>query len=286
MRTTLLPLPTFEIALHTYEAGDLAGPLVVFVPGNSMGADLFQAQLQAPELQAFRLVALDLPGQGLSPRVPALYSPARLGAVLVAALGALAQGQAALVVGHSYGGNLLLEELPRLPWLRGLLLLGAPPVGTADLAAAFRLDATGQLLYAPELSAAQADALAAWCLRTNAPAAELALVAADLLRADGRVRTDLAAYIGGGHLRDERAHAAATPVPLAFATGEQERALDFAYFDKLAAPTRWGAPLHLLPEAGHLPFLENPTAFNQLLLAFAAATAPQQRPAAANYSVR
>ncbi|MFD2721015.1 alpha/beta fold hydrolase [Hymenobacter monticola] len=273
MRPALLPLPAFETALHTYEAGDPAGPLVVFVPGNSMGADLFQGQLQAPELQAFRLVALDLPGLGLSPRVAALYAPDRLGAALVAAVETLAEGRPALVVGHSYGGNLLLEELPRLSWLRGLLLLGAPPVGTADLAAAFRFDATGQLLYAPELSAAQAEALAAWCLRADAPAAEQALVAADVLRADGRVRTELAAYIGNGLLRDERAHVAATSVPLAFATGEQERALDFAYFDTLAAPTRWGQSLHLLPGAAHLPFLENPVAFNRLLLAFAAATA-------------
>lgn len=278
MKTTLLPLPAFEISLHTYEAGDPAGPLVVMVPGNSLGADLYRAQLEAAELQAFRLVALDLPGQGLSPRVPALYGPDRLGAVLVAALEALAQGQPALVVGHSYGGNLLLEELPQLPWLRGLLLLGAPPVGTAaDLAAAFRLDATFQLLYTPELTAAQADDLAAWCLCAHAPAEQHALVAADVLRADGALRTALATYIGNGQLRDERAHAAATAVPLAFATGEQERGLDFAYFDTLAAPTRWGAALHLLPDAAHLPFLENPAVFNQLLLAFAAATGPRPR---------
>ena len=277
MIATSLPLPAFGLSLHTCEAGDRTGALVVLVPGNSLGADLYCAQLAAAELQAFRLVALDLPGQGRSPRVPALYSPARLGAVLVAALAALQpaplHGPPALVVGHSYGGNLLLEELPQLAHLRGLLSLSAPPVGSpADLAAAFRLDATGQLFYAPDLSAAQATALAAWCLRADAPAEEQALVAADLRRADGALRTALGAYVGGGHLRDERAHVATTPVPLAFATGEQERAVDFAYFDTLVAPTRWGAPLHLLPGAAHLPFLENPVAFNRLLLAFAAAT--------------
>jgi pimeloyl-ACP methyl ester carboxylesterase len=278
MLATLLPLPAFGLSLHSYESGNPAGPLVVFVPGNSLGADLYRAQLAAAELQAFRLVALDLPGQGLSPHAPALYGPARLGQVLVAALEALQSSQPALVVGHSYGGNLLLEELPQLVGLRGLLLLGAPPVGgPSDLAAAFRLDATGQLFYAPELSAAQAEAVAAWCLRAAAPAHERALVAADLLRADGALRTALAAYIGGGQLRDERAHVAKTPVPLAFATGEQERGLDFAYFDTLAAPTRWGTPLHLLPDAAHLPFLENPAAFNRLLLAFAAATHSSHR---------
>lgn len=278
MRTALLSLPAFDLSLHTYEAGDPAGPLVVMVPGNSLGADLYRAQLESAELQVFRLVALDLPGQGLSPRVPALYGPDQLGAVLVAALEALAQGQPALVVGHSYGGNLLLEELPQLSWLRGLLLLGAPPVGNAaDLAAGFRLDATFQLFYTPELSVAQAEEMAAWCLRANAPADQHALVTADVLRADGALRTALAAYIGNGQLRDERAHAATTAVPLAFATGEQERGLDFAYFDTLAAPTRWGAPLHLLPDAAHLPFLENPAAFNQLLLTFAAATCPPPR---------
>lgn len=142
----------------------------------------------------------------------------------------------------------------------------------AEMQAAFRLSETGMLFYQADLSAAQTEALARYCLRPNAPADEVALLAADIARTDGRARTDLLASIGAGGLSDEVAHVGQTTVPLAFVVGEFEEAINFAYFDAVAAPSRWGKALHVVPGSGHSPASENPTAFNQLLLDFIRAT--------------
>ncbi|SMB88089.1 alpha/beta hydrolase fold [Hymenobacter roseosalivarius DSM 11622] len=274
MRPVFLALPELSLRVATYEGGNPMGPPLLFVHGNSLAASTFQRQWTAPELQAFRLVALNLPGHGQSPDAPEWYSPPRLRQVLVAAIRALRCEQA-LIVGHSYGGHLLLDALPELSHLRGLLTVGTPPVSTpTDLAAAFRLSETGGLFYAPSLTADQVTALARYCLRPTSPDDEVALLAAALGRADGRMRTALAASIAASELADEVGLVRATSVPLAFILGEKEAMLAPDYFASLLMPTCWGEAVQIVPRAGHLPFLENPTAFNALLLAFAAHTSP------------
>lgn len=270
MQPTPLFLPDFSLTLAAYEGGTPTGPPLLFIHGNSMAASTFQRQFAAPELQHFRLVAFDLPGHGHSPDAPATYGLPRTTALLLAAVRALGCEQA-LVVAHSYGGHLLAEVLPQLPRLRGALLLGAPLFGTpTQMAAGFCFDDTALLLYAPALTAAQADALARHCLRPTAPPEEVALLRAAIARTDGRMREMLGASAQAGEYADEPAHAAATPVPLAFVLGAEETLPVPAYFATLTVPTRWGPPAHVLPDAGHLPFLEQPAAFNALLLAFAA----------------
>lgn len=272
--TSFVALPAVGLTVAVHEAGDPAGPPVFLLHGNSLSASSFERQLMAFELRQFRLVALDLPGHGQSPNAPGHYTIGGMKDVVVAVVLALGLANA-LAVGHSYGGHLLLEALPELPALRGLLAIGAPPVSTdADFQAAFRFDETALLFYAPSLSPSQVQALARFCLRPGAPAAEVAPLAAALARADGQARTALAASIAAGGLAAEVGYVAHTAVPLALAAGEYDTALNFAYFDALTAPSRWEKPLHQIPAAGHTPFLENPAAFNQLLLRFLAATGP------------
>ncbi|GAA4503748.1 alpha/beta hydrolase [Hymenobacter ginsengisoli] len=267
-------LPAAGLSLAAYEAGDPAGPPLLLLHGNSLAADVFERQWQAPALQGFRLVAFDLPGHGQSPPAPGHYGVAAMRTIVLEAVRAL-RLEHALVVAHSYGGNLLLELLPDLPNLRGLLTIGAPPVSTpAEMQAAFQLSETGKLFYVASLSATQVDALARYCLRPDPAPAEVALLAAAIARADGRARADLLVSIGAGEMRDEVGNVGKTLVPLALAVGEFDHAINFAYFDDLAAPSRWGGVLHVVPGSGHSPFLENPTVFNQLVLDFAAATSP------------
>jgi pimeloyl-ACP methyl ester carboxylesterase len=273
MPATFLTLPELDWPFAVYEAGNPDGAALFFLHGNSLAADTFERQLTADELQQFRLVAIDLPGHGQSAPAPGHYAISQMRATVLAAMKAL-QLETALAIGHSYGGNLLLELLPELPRLRGLMTIGAPPVSKpAEMQAAFRLTETGLLFYVHALSAGQAQALAHYCLRPVAPAAEVALLATALTRTDGRARTELAASIAAGEMLDEVSHVARTQVPLALVVGEFDTAINFGYFDALEVPSRWGGPLHMVPGTGHTPFLEAAAIFNQLLLDFAAATA-------------
>ncbi|MBJ6107846.1 alpha/beta hydrolase [Hymenobacter sp. BT523] len=269
MQFTLRPLAS-GVTIATYQAGDPTGQPVLFLHGNSLAASTFQHQFDAPELQHLHLVALDWPGCGASPDAPACYHPRQFQEVLCEAIGALGI-QSALLVGHSYGGHLGLHALPAVPSLRGLLAVGTPPVNVPDdVAAAFALDERGQSFYQAAVSNEQRADLVALCLGPGASAEVQQVVDSALRRADGRLRAAIGSALAAGEIPDETAIARATRVPLAFAAGEADPLLHFRYFEQVAAPARWGAPLHVVPGAGHTPFLENPAAFNALLLDFLA----------------
>lgn len=259
------------VTVATYESGSPNGRPIFFLHGNSLAADIFTKQLLSIELMPFRLVAMDLPGHGRSPAAPNCYSVPAMRQVLLAALQAL-QLEQALVVAHSYAGLLFFDLLPQLRGLRGLLAVGAPPVTTAaDAQAAFQGNDTVALYYFGSVTTAQAKAMARYALGPAAPRVEEELMVADILRTDGCFRTSLGASLGAGELGDGVAHVAHTTVPLALVAGAEDRGLHLPYFQTLAAPSRWGAAVHLIPGAGHAPFLECSEPFNRLLLDFAAA---------------
>ena len=269
-----------EVTVATYESGDPNGEPIFFLHGNSLAADIFTKQLLSAELSAFRLVAMDLPGHGRSAGAPGCYSVPAMRKVIRAALQTLRLEQA-LVVAHSYAGLLFFDLLPQLPGLRGLLAVGAPPVTTgADIQAAFQSNDTVALYYTGSVTTAQANTMARYALGPAAPRVEEELIMADILRTDGRFRTGLGASLGAGELGDGVGHVARTTVPLALVAGTEDRGLHLPYFQTLAAPSRWGAAVHLIPGAGHAPFLECPEPFNRLLLDFAAAVgaAPVTQP--------
>ncbi len=89
------------VRLHVIEAGPRNAPTIVFVPGWTMPAWIFQPQIQYFSRQ-YHVVALDPRGQGESEIAPSGYDHLRRGqdiAELIAGLG----GQPVLLVGWSLG---------------------------------------------------------------------------------------------------------------------------------------------------------------------------------------
>ena len=149
----------------TYDvAGPLDGPAIVFVHGTRLTRAAWVPQMEALS-DAYRVVALDLPGHGvLADRDFTLAGAAdELGRVV-----AEAAGGRAVIVGLSLGGYVAMELAASEPGrVRGLVLSGATqePVGlpaTAYLALAWVLER----LDGPGL-----DALNAWFFRARFPPA-------------------------------------------------------------------------------------------------------------------
>ncbi|NML68011.1 alpha/beta hydrolase [Hymenobacter sp. RP-2-7] len=269
----LLALPQGP-TVAVYDSGS-SGPVLLLLAGNSLSsASTYGALWAEPALAGYRRVAFDWPGCGASPWAPAWYgleAPARVLALVVATLDL----PATVVVGHSLGGHLALHALPRLPLVRGLLLVGTPPLGAAaDFAHAFLPEPRMGLLYQAELSDAELAQLLPALLQPAAPASQQAPLAEALRQSDPAFRPALAAAIGAG-VPDEQAILRATAVPVAFALGEADALVSAAYLGATAAPTRWGALVHLVAGAGHTPMLETPAAFATLLAEFAAAVLPR-----------
>lgn len=269
---TLLALPDGP-TVALYDSGG-AGPVLLLLAGNSLSSSTYDALWSEPALAGYRRVAFDWPGCGASPWAPAWYglaAPARVLELVAATLDL----PPTVVVGHSLGGHLALHALHRLPTVRGLLLVGTPPLGAAaDFATAFRPEPRMGLLYQADLSDAELTQLLPALLRPRVPAELQALLAHALRQSDPAFRPALAAAIGHG-VPDEHAILQATTLPVAFALGEADALVSADYLRAVAAPSRWGLPLHLLAEAGHTPMLETPAAFADLLAAFAGAVLPR-----------
>lgn len=113
------------VRLHIRDTGPRDGPAVLLIHG--FGSSLHTWEAWAPLLEnRFRLVALDLPGFGLTgPDPTGDYSDERSVAVLVALLDRLGIGQAA-VVGSSMGGRIAWRFAAAEPGRVSKLVLMAP----------------------------------------------------------------------------------------------------------------------------------------------------------------
>lgn len=111
--------------VHVLTAGD-TGPVVLMIHGASANAREFEWTL-APRLSdTHRVLMVDRPGHGYTER-PANAETLKVQADLAAgALKALAPGQKAIVVGHSFGGAVALRIALDYPELTESLVLLAP----------------------------------------------------------------------------------------------------------------------------------------------------------------
>lgn len=110
--------------VHVIEAGDRASPTVLMIHGASANAREFTFTL-APRLSdAFHVLMADRPGHGYSGRPEGSETLGVQAAQMAGALKALAPGEKAVVVGHSFGGAVALRVALDYPELvKGVVLL-------------------------------------------------------------------------------------------------------------------------------------------------------------------
>ncbi|MDO5499955.1 MAG: alpha/beta hydrolase [Propionibacteriaceae bacterium] len=132
-RTLDAPVPGGDLHVGIWDpaAGDTAGTLLV-IPGITGTHLSWQWLTQA--MPAWRLIAPDLRGRGLSNRVPGPYGLTRHADDLVAVLEAAGVNEPITVVGHSMGGYVALVLAHREPARVGRLFLidGGLPVQLPD----------------------------------------------------------------------------------------------------------------------------------------------------------
>jgi len=120
LSTQFLKLPDGQIA---YDDSDGTGPLVICVPG--LGDMRQQYRFLAPKLVAagYRVVTMDLPGHGRSSVDWPAYSPALVGADIVAMIRHLGASKA-FIVGNSMAGGSAVWVAAEIPdHVAGIVLI-------------------------------------------------------------------------------------------------------------------------------------------------------------------
>jgi pimeloyl-ACP methyl ester carboxylesterase len=115
-----------DVVLYVQEAGRPEAPAVLFVHGTGAWSETWRGAMTAAAAAGFHAVAIDLPPFGYSQRPDGgRYGKLDQGRRIVGALDGLGIGQVVLV-GHSFGGGPTVEAALQVPGrVRGLVLVDA-----------------------------------------------------------------------------------------------------------------------------------------------------------------
>ena len=247
------------VTLHVSEAGDPAGPAVVFA--NSLGTDLRLWDALLPLLPAgLRYVRFDLRGHGLSTGPDEPYTISDLSADAEGLIEELALGPT-VFVGLSIGGMIGQDLASRRPDLVRALVLSntAPRMGTPQMWRD-RIEA----IEANGLPAMEGAILDRWFGPTFRATPEAALWGAMLSR------TPVAGYLGCCAAiadADLTESTAALDLPVLVIGGSEDGASP-PDLVRAMAESIVGASCHIIAGAGHLPCVEDPDAFASILVPF------------------
>ncbi|WP_374300298.1 3-oxoadipate enol-lactonase [Paracoccus sp. (in: a-proteobacteria)] len=258
-------ISTSDITLHIRDEGPKDGRVVMFA--NSLGTDLRVWDALLPLLPAgLRIVRYDKRGHGLSDATPTPYTLDQLVADAEAVCDRLGLREITFV-GLSIGGLIGQGLAARRPDLVHALVLmdTAAKIGTAPMWQD-RIDAinTGGV-------AALADPiLERWftpAFRTTNP--EFALWRNMLTRTSVAGYTGCCAAIAGADLTESTR---ALRLPVLAMAGDRDGSTPPDLVRATAALC--GADFHIIPDAGHIPCVEQPAATARLLADFLERTAP------------
>ncbi|MBX3006160.1 MAG: alpha/beta fold hydrolase [Anaerolineales bacterium] len=231
----------------------------------------FTSRMWRPQLSGLaasgHILAPDLPGFGRTPAAPPPHSVERLAAACLDAVTALGIHEPVVLGGLSMGGYIALAAARHFPErLRGLMLLSTRAGADSAEAKANR---------DKSIATAQAEG--------PAPAGEgmyPKLLAPENYAAQPETASELKAILQGATtegvvmgltaMRDRPDATDELPeinLPTLIIHGQQDQVIPFSEAEAMAAAIPH-SQLHLLPQAGHVPNLEQPERFNQAVTEF------------------
>jgi pimeloyl-ACP methyl ester carboxylesterase len=243
----------------------------LLIHGNSSSKEIFNQQFASALGQEYRLIAIDLPGHGNSSDAfdpHRSYSMVGYADAVVEVLEHLGIDEVA-VIGWSLGGHIGMEMMALYPLLTGLMIIGAPPVGSSPdaIRQGFRDHPDLLLAGKQEFTDADVEAFA----RTTSGGSSDPVLRTVVRRADGRARRLMVEGLLSGQASDQRQLVETMDsIPLAVVNGAEEPFVDTAYLSTLSYANLWRGACHVIPRTGHAPFLEAPQIFNDILSRFLA----------------
>lgn len=245
-------------------------PTVVFIHGHLANKEFFSKQFISPLFAKYRLIALDLPGYGKSapPNDPQkIYSFPGFAEVVSEVINILKLDNV-IVVGWSLGGHVALELTSRLPQLKGLLITGTPPIeiSAEGLGRGFKI-ADPKILECfgkGNLTYEESEMLST--VSGYDYSAEKKFIVDAVVEADEGAKTIYPQSILEGVGQNELKIVSEWPKPIAVIAGEQDGAINNEYIIKeVKFRNLWKNKVHVISNAGHAVFMEQPEKFNLIL---------------------
>jgi pimeloyl-ACP methyl ester carboxylesterase len=240
------------------------GQPVLFIHGNSACKEIFKHQLESSLARKYRFLAVDLPGHGKSDNAKDqedTYSFEGYAKVISEVIANL-NLKNVVVVGASLGGHIGIE-LQRTKKLAGLVISGTPPIKIFE--AGFPLPLFASLLSKIELSRSEAVEFA---VTQGIDHEQHPFIVDTTLRTDGYARHFLIKSIQAGIGGDQRAVVETDDTPLCIIQGEDDKGINNAYITSIRYKNLFRNMVHIIPDAGHSVFWNQPEKFTSILASF------------------
>jgi len=257
-----------DISIATKSSG-LGKDAIIFIHGNSMNSDTWLPQLNNQELNSkYRLIAFDLPGNGQSgwyKNDTKGYRPRNM-ALLVETILEKFNVENYLLVGLSYGTNIIGEIYPPLPNCAGILLEGVCIINDLFPASAIITPGpNGHIIVAANPSD---EELCGYTFLNNKNKEVAESFIKSYRTADPAFREEMAKTMMESDFSDELENIKNWNLPVCVVFGKEEKLIKTDYLNEFEP--LWNKKVYHIENASHVVNEEAPEEFNKILLSFAA----------------
>jgi non-heme chloroperoxidase len=268
------------VGLHVVEAGNPAGRTILFIHGISQSSLAWSRQLDSELARDHRLVAMDLRGHGLSDKPRDGYGDSRLWADDVRAVIGTLNLDRPVLSGWSYGPLVFLDyirhygedQIGGIHFVGGVTKLGSDAAMSVISPEFLRL-VPGLFATDAEESVRSLESLLRLCFAEHLSASDLYLMLGYNVSVPPYVRQ---ALLSRTIDNDDLLPRIRKPALITHGAKDANLKPEIVDQHKAGLPH---AQVHIMPNAGHTPFWQDSSAFNQRLHAFvetcSAATTPK-----------
>lgn len=258
------------IRLHYVEKNPSAPLSLFLIPGNSLSTSIWRKQWDSPLFNNFRIIALDLPGHGLSDPAAdpeSSYSLPELGVLMAAAINTLSQHKSFFLAGVSLGTNIAAEALSHLRDPLGLVLAGPSIVGGSTGIGQLLLPNTHvSVVFTDDATEADVQAYAKETSISEDPE-DYHNFLKDYAQTQKPFRSVLGGQIAAGNYSDHIGIIQQRNISVQLIFGGDEKVINNNYLDEVSLPV-WNNRIEKIAGASHLVQIDRPDEFNRLMSAF------------------
>lgn len=254
-----------SIDLFYVEINESTTQTIFFIHGISGSYKTWELQLNDPLLSRFRLIAFDLPGHGnssITKEPENDYSPLGTAKILAKAIVQLAADVEFILIGFSYGTNLIAEmvNIGLLP--RGIVAIGMCCIGQEyGMDKVFRQNETPSVYLYNENNREVVQEFH-WHMVANKP--KIDILVNDYFKTDLQFKPSFTQAASDGLISDEVEVLRKLNVPACVVFGKKDTLINVDYLDEL--PFRvWKNNIIKLENTGHWVHLDDPETLNGII---------------------